>query len=511
MAFRSILFDTADDNTEEISSEMPAYFVDLNLGQVVDAITAGREEYDLKPFFFTPLRDGDAIRYRQEVMRELEDETLMQSIKSFCQRMAVMYRHLGLVKKLDFGNFRQGFFLEAAEVYCQAVTDLADALSEAKLKSRGFVAFREFLGGYVQSDGFTSLVADTRRLKASLSSVKYGVIINGLNVRVRKYEGESDYTIEVQQAFEKFKQGAVKDYQTKLYEGPVINYVGDQILNCLARLYPDIFASLDDFYTQHSNFTDGTISGFERQIQFYIAYLDFVSVFERAGLKFCYPQVSSASKEIYDYDGFDLALANKLIAEHSSIVGNDFYMKGQERILVVSGPNQSGKTTFARAFGQAHYLASLGCSIPGREARLFLFDKLFTLFEKAETIQDLRGKLEDDLVRIHDILGRASPNSIIIINEVFSSTTLADAVFLSRQVMERLTKLDILVIWVTFVEELASFNEKTVSMVGTVDPGNPVFRTFRIVRKAADGLSYALAIAEKHRVTYESLKGRIRP
>jgi DNA mismatch repair protein MutS len=507
-----MLFEKAEGELREETSEAPDFFVDLNLDQIIDAATAGKEEYSLKPFFYTSLDHVDAIRYRHEVFRDLENKDLFENIKSFAQKMRAMREHLARANKLYYKYQKERWFLEAIEIYCDAIHCLAHDLSLADLKSRGFLAFRDYLTSYVQSDRFTSLLAETRKLFDGLSAVAYCILIKDGSLRVRKYESEIDYSVDVEETFEKFKQGTVKDYRVQFFDSPAdMNHVEAAVLDLVAKLYPDTFLDLDNYCMKNSNYLDETIGVFDREIQFYVAYLEFIDLFKRGGLKFCYPQISNRTKKVYDNEGFDLALAHKLLAENSSVVCNDFYLRDKERIIVVSGPNQGGKTTFARTFGQLHYLAGVGCPVPGREAQLFLFDRLFTHFEKEEDIKNLRGKLQDDLIRIHSILDQATSNSIIIMNEIFTSTTLQDEIFLSKKVMERIIELDALCVWVTFIDELTSFGEQTVSMVSTVVPQNPTLRTYKIIRKPADGLAYAIAIAEKYRLTYDDLKERIKP
>jgi DNA mismatch repair protein MutS len=508
MPFVSILFASPNDRVEV--QQVPAFFVDLNLDQIVEAITKGWADYNLNPFFHAPLDRIDSIRYRREVFQDLENPALFEPVRSFAQAMREVRAHLAQADKLYYQYQKEAWFLYAVETYCDAVERFAADLSTVALESRGFLAFLDYLASYAASPYFRSLGEETRKLESDLSKVRYCVLIKDSAFTVRHYESETDYSAEIEETFEKFQQGAVKDYRVKYRSSPDMNHIEAKVLEFVAQLNPELFSRLDNHRRRHAMFIDETVAAFDREIHFYVAYLEHATKLSRAGLRFCYPCVSDKSKEVCNYEGFDLALAKKLVDAKAPIICNNFFLQGKERVIVVSGPNQGGKTTFARTFGQLHYLASIGCPVPGREAHLFLFDQLFTHFEREEKVENLRGKLEDDLKRTHSILERATPHSIIIMNEVFTSTTLQDEIFLSRKLMKRIVDLGSLCVWVTFVDELASFGEQIVSMVSTVVPENPAMRTFKIMRRPADGLAYAMAIAEKYRLTYDRIRERIK-
>jgi hypothetical protein len=506
--FHSILFEDTP-ASDPGKPEQPEFFADLHLDQIVASVTAGREEYDLKPFFYAPLRTVDAIGYRQEILRDLESAALLGCIHSFSEAMRRMRGHLASAGKGYYQRQKESWFHEAAAAYCEAVSRLYQDLASAALLSRGLKAFREFLRDYAQSGPFLALIADTEKLKADLAGVRYSLQITGKRIRVGRYESEVDYGAEVLQTFEKFKQAEAKQYRFEFHAAPEMNHVEAAILDLVARLYPETFAFLEEYCRRHAGYLHRSIAAFDREVQFYLAVAEFTARFKRSGLSVCYPAVSRQSKEVYGRGAFDMALADRLIRGNAPVVTNDFHLQDTERIIVVSGPNQGGKTTFARTFGQLHYLAALGCPVAGEEARLFLFDRLFTHFEREEDVRNLTGKLEDELLRIRRILDEATPASILVMNESFLSTSAGDAVFLSKRVLERIMALDMLCVTVTFLDELASLGPAAVSMVSTVDPMDPAVRTFKIVRKPAGGLAYALAIAEKYGLTFAGIKARI--
>jgi DNA mismatch repair protein MutS len=506
--FSSVLFEDPGEAGAAEELQVPDFFRDLHLDQVVSWALAQREEYNLASFFYVPLRETNTVHYRQEVCQDLDNNEVAGCVRAFAGRMRRARSFLKGMSQIEVSYFKQGWFLDAAENYWWAVTDLLDGLGRLPLRSRGLKGFKDYLDDHARSEGFVTLGQDVRELRSDLAGIQYSMLIRGTRVTVAPYEGEPDYSHEIVQTFAKFSQGAVKDFLTEYRDLRDTNHVQAQVLERVARLYPKIFARLEACYVAHHDFIDPTVRNFDREIQFYLAYLEFVQKFRDAGLPLCYPEVSELSKEVSVESAYDIALASTLVPHAAPVVGNDVELAGLERILVVTGPNQGGKTTFARMFGQLHFLASLGLPVLARRARLVLPDRIFTHFEREERLESLRGKLDDELVRVRDILAQATGRSVLVMNESFGSTTLADSLFIGMKVLQQVSDLGALSVYVTFVDELASLNEATVSIVAGVVPEDPDVRTYKLTRRSADGRAYAMALARKYGLTYASLTGR---
>lgn len=510
--FQSILFPPGSEKKRAERNEQPTCFVDLNLDQVVAAIVAKRDEDVLRPIFYSTYRSEEIIRYRQAVFADLERAEVFQAFPVFCETMRTVRANLAYAAKISYKRHRHTVILRAIHLYCEGVHALLQSLEALTLRSAGLKDLRGYLGGYARSQPFSQLATEARRLRDALSRLSYGTLFRGDKVNIRKYASEPDYAVTVLERFARFREADLESPAPQQAKDDFsLNHIEEGILEFVGRLYWKEFKDLESYVAQHSRFIDGVVAAFDREIDFFIAYLDFIERIKQRGLPFCHPEVSALTKDTEVSGSFDLALAAKLIGGNDQVVCNDCFLRDQERLIVVTGPNQGGKTTFARMFGQLHFLAGLGCPVPGTHARLFLPDQVFTHFEREEDITNLRGKLEDDLIRLHHSIQVMTCDSVFVLNEIFNSTSLEDQNFLSMQVVRQMLETDAIGVCVTFIDALSTLDDKTVSMMSTVMPDDPARRTFKVIRRPADGLAYALSLAKKHDVTYERLRTRVQP
>lgn len=445
---------------------------------------------------------------------ELERPEVLELVSRFADE-GIVARHEAQRRSLrddqrDFSHYhRARVFLGAAIGYCEAVARLAAGLDQLELSARALASLRDHLGAYVAGEPFTGLREQATGLARELDDVRYSLMVKGARISVGPYQQQADYSEQVATTFERFRQHDADESAAAAADREPYAAVG--VLHLVAKVFPELFGRLDAFCARHAGYLDDVVRVVDRELQFYLGYREYVRPLRDAGLSLSSPRVSSEDKAEQVLDTFDLALAAQRVAAGEPVVVNDLTLDAGERLLVITGPNSGGKTTMARTVGQLHYLARLGCPVAGRDARLFVCDRIFTRFERREDPSSLEGKLQDELHRIRDALALATPRSLFVLNEMFNSTTAYDALALSREILLRVRALDALCVAVTFLDELATFDDATVSMVSEVDPSDPAIRTYRVTRRAADGRAYARAIAKKHGLTYERLMRDGRP
>jgi hypothetical protein len=479
---------------------------DLLHDQLVQRLTRDRAGYQLEDWFTTPAAPED-IAYRHAAFRDLAREEISESLSQFADAVQNARRILAMTQRQHYDLERQRWFLEAALRYTRAVRAFTEFLGAARPSSEALRSVALWLDEYVDSPGFDTLTTEAHAVADQLAAIQYRLRVYSDRVQVHPiHPDEPDYAEEVLDTFSRFQQGAANSYLKETREPGATDHVEAAIAGFVARLHPDAFAALRAFTEHHQPLIPDAVVRLEREAQFYLAYLELLDELAERGLP-CSLPVPDADGQVEIEHGYDIVLALGPPGRHT--VPNSCQLAPDERLLVVTGPNQGGKTTFARMLGQVHLLARLGVPVPAQHARLPMVDRVCTIFERGENLADQRGHLQDDLLRAKAVVDQAGPETQVLLNEAFAGTTLDDALFLARELLHRLGEADARCVCVTFLDELATLTPHTVSMVAGVEPDNPTSRTFQLERRPADGLAYAHALAKQHRLTREALARRL--
>ncbi|MFE3187633.1 DNA mismatch repair protein MutS [Nocardia sp. NPDC059240] len=480
---------------------------DLNLERIFAEIAGRGSSPSVDRLLRAPLLHSEDVEYRRAVFEDLSSPTLRTPLESFSRAIGEIRRRLTELSMVDHPILRCRGRLDVLNTYCRTVSALDQSLDGIAPESHGLKSWRDFLKTYVDRAEFQGLVSQCAQTLAELGRIRYSMRIEDRRIVLDEAGGAPDYTATVENLLEPFLDGWTPAEPDSIPWSTSVHPVEERVLDELAQMFPLPFGRMMKHADSGSEFVDPVIERVADELQFYFSYLRLVDRLSALGLEFCLPEVTDSFEGIRVQGAYDLALAVKRADEGILPVTNDYRLTDNERIIVVTGPNQGGKSTFARMFGQVAYFAALGCPVPARQARVMLTDGISTHFERPEHSSDAAGRLQSELSAIGQTLEHATERTIIILNESFSSTASVDARQIGEKVLRRISERKSIAVFVTFIDELSRL-DGIVSMVAGIG-GDPTLRTFKLERKPADGRAYAAALADRFDLSYETIVGRV--
>src|SRR5262249_30349550 len=261
----------------------------------------------------------------------------------------------------------------------------------------------------------------------------------------------------------------------------------------------------------------------------------------RAGLPMCRPEILPVEHRVSILaEGYDVSLALRLLPPESAPAGGSdpgngaggivtnaiLFDDATARVWILTGPNGAGKTTYTRAVGLAHVLFQAGLYVPASAARLSPVDVIYTHFPSREQAQPGMGPLDEEAERLAAIFQRATPQSLVLLNETLAGTAASEAEAIARDAVRGLRLLGARAVYVTHLHDLAlavdEINATTPgsSLVGSLvadaedsdgsGDGPEHRRTFRINPGLPRGRSYASDIARRYGISFGQLSVLLR-
>jgi MutS domain V len=188
------------------------------------------------------------------------------------------------------------------------------------------------------------------------------------------------------------------------------------------------------------------------EVAFYVASLNLHERLIDGGEPTSFPIPQQAGRPELSFEGlYDPCLALHL---ESRVVGNDLRANGI-KLVVITGANQGGKSTFLRSVGLAYLMMQCGMFVSAVRFRASLRAGIFTHHKREEDASMESGKLAEELGRMRAIVDLITPESLLLCNESFASTNEREGSEIARQVIGALVEVGVEVVFVTHLFDLA--------------------------------------------------------
>lgn len=426
-----------------------ALIQDLELGTLLSAM-AGDDEFlfavALRAMLEGARSNIDTIRYRQAILRDcLAHPALIRDLYTVTtEAIEARKKHWW-----SLGSRQPGYvlhssihLLEMDLVALRKLREIGDRNASA-LRSEGFTALFQTLERELSDDYFATVRRCLSELKFSggvLMSAELGPRIEGTGYVLREDPDKRHPWLK------RLLRRGGPGYTFTLHPR---DQQGSQILaNLRDRAANDVANALG----QSAEHVLGFFEILRTELAFYVGCLNLRDTLERIGAPVCLPEPHPADTRRHRFRGlYDVCLA---LAMQRPVVGNEHDIDNRS-LVMITGANQGGKSTFLRAVGLAQMMMQSGMFVGAESFVANLCTGVFTHYKREEDATMRSGKLDEELARLSSIADAVTPDSLVLFNESFAATNEREGSEIARQVVSALLEKRVKVFFVTHLYDFA--------------------------------------------------------
>ena len=473
---------------------MPAETIrDLELEAFVAALCP-HEAYRevVAPIVYQLCLEPDTIRHRQDVLADLQAQP---------QLAAALQDLLPLLDELALFSFRQsegGTRLHEVvaragelELLVEAVYRLQEAFKTVcvPMQANAFTALRDYIESLVVDTNFQQLVDNLPPLLVRLrtsASITIGV---NLDPFLRPEEAillaVNDYRFTDSTLLDRLLGKGAEDGKgiAPLHKPPMMSkssgmITGAGLMNgppqradpMLEPLFRDLAGVLEKVtqpiaheLKQYVQLNGRFLVALRPDVIFFVHALALIDRLTEAGMSWCRPEIAPAEARVCQVTGaYNVQLAIQGLRSDGEcslrqrVIANDIELGENDRIALLTGPNQGGKTTYMQSVGQVQVLAQLGLPVPGTAGRVSPVDAIYTHYPKEERLERATGRFGDEAQRIRAIFEQVTAHSLVLLNESLATTSLGESVYLARDIVRALRQIGLRAVFTTHLHDLAA-------------------------------------------------------
>lgn len=399
------------------------------------------------------LSDADTIGYRQNILLDCIHEPQMarEIYKSAVEAIFREKRVWGAMLK----DYPEGVLyrsVEVLEIFVEVLKRLRDIAreQEGKFYSEGFKGFFSMLKEEL-NDEYLAALDDQLEALALRTGVR---MTSELGIGGKG----SHYLLQKPPKSRRSWRDRFEDWKDQLGLSDRISYTYDIAdrdeagFRALSELRAQGIAQIAKALAESTDHILGFFKALRTELAFYVCCLNLHDQLRQKGEPTCFPKVMSPGRPVFGCTGlYDVVMSLRV---HRRVVGNDV-VADDKNLVMITGANRGGKSTFLRSVGLAMLMAQSGMFVGASSFCTDARSGIYTHFKREEDAEMKSGKLDEELSRMSSIVDELEPGGMVLLNESFAATNEREGSEIARQIVKALTEVGVKVFYVTHMYDFS--------------------------------------------------------